>query len=588
METSPAQISNKAVFKEIWKGVAPHKRLFWVCIIAYAIFDLINLIVPVFYKNFFDILGMGGNEATSLIKIIVIIAGLHFINWILQAIGSLYLNSCEAKVMAKLKQNSFNYLMLHSRNFFVNNFAGALVQRINRFSRSFETLFDILTFNLIPIIINIVGAIIITAFIAPLISIIIAIWTIMVLIANFFFSRWKIKFDIAAAEADSKTTGLLSDNIINHLSIKLLNGYKRETKNFKNTANNQAEKTLFTWQLSTWSYIIQHFLIYAVEFAAFYYTIQLWQNGQAAIGTFVLIQTYIIGISHHLWGVSRMFRGIYQAMADSKEMVEILALPHEIRDIAGAQSPERVKGKIEFKEIVFGFEGDREILQNLNLTIKAGEKVAIVGPSGTGKTTLTNLLLRLFDPVSGRILIDGLDIKNISQESLRQNISLVPQDPTLFHRTIMENIRYGRPDAPDDEVVRAAKLAHCHEFVQRMPAGYETLVGERGVKLSGGERQRVAIARAILKDAPILVLDEATSSLDSESEKLIQDALDALMKDCTTIAIAHRLSTIRKMDRVVVIDGGAIAEEGTHQSLIRKPRGLYKKLWRLQSSGFIE
>ncbi len=214
--------------------------------------------------------------------------------------------------------------------------------------------------------------------------------------------------------------------------------------------------------------------------------------------------------------------------------------------------------------------------------------MAIVGSSGAGKTTLTGLLLRLFEPTGGRILIDGNDIREITQESLRKNISLVPQDPVLFHRSILENIRYGRPEASDEEVIAAAQMAHCDKFVQKMPAGYQTMVGERGVKLSGGERQRVAIARAILKRAPILILDEATSSLDSKSEALIQDALDALMKDQTVIAIAHRLSTIRKMDRVVVLKGGTIIEQGSHQSLIRKRDGVYRKLWRLQSSGFIE
>ena len=283
-----------------------------------------------------------------------------------------------------------------------------------------------------------------------------------------------------------------------------------------------------------------------------------------------------------------MFRGIYQAMADSKEMVEILETPHQIKDTPGAKILADAKGKIDFENIVFGFQDDRIILKDFDLSINSGEQVAIVGSSGAGKTTLTGLLLRLFEPTGGRILIDGNDIREITQESLRKNISLVPQDPVLFHRSILENIRYGRPEASDEEVIAAAQMAHCDKFVQKMPAGYQTMVGERGVKLSGGERQRVAIARAILKRAPILILDEATSSLDSKSEALIQDALDALMKDQTVIAIAHRLSTIRKMDRVVVLKGGTIIEQGSHQSLIRKRDGVYRKLWRLQSSGFIE
>jgi len=585
---SDTKISTKIIFKEFWRGIAPQKRLFWICISAYAIVELLALISPLFYKKFFDLLGQPATTPVMLVNIIIIVAATHLAAWAAHVAALFSLTAIEAKTMARLKQNSFDYLMLHSRNFFVNNFAGSLVQKINRFSLAFETLLDILVFNLIPTAIAVIGAIIVTSIIAPLISAIIAIWAAIVIIATWLFSRWKVKFDIERAAADSKTTGLLSDNIINYLSIKLLNGYKRESKNFKNVSNDQAKKTLTTWRLSNWSNIIQDFLIYIVEFAAFYYTIKLWQNGQAAIGTFVLVQTYIIGISHDLWGVNRMFRGIYQAMADSKEMVEIIALPHEIKDAAGAKDLTRGKGEIEFKNVIFSFSDSRNILDNFNLKIADGERVALVGPSGTGKTTLTGVLLRLFEPTDGTILIDGRDIRQITRESLRQNISLVPQDPMLFHRSILENIRYGRPEASDEEVMEAAKLANCNEFVQEMPAKYETLVGERGVKLSGGERQRVAIARAILKNAPILVLDEATSSLDSESEKLIQEALDILMQNRTTIAIAHRLSTIRKMDRVVVMKEGKIAEQGTHQSLIRKPRGLYKHLWTLQAGGFIE
>lgn len=576
------------ILKEFWQGIKPHKRLFFICVSAFVILNLFGLVVPLFYKNFFDLLSRPETTADSLINVIILIAILHAINWIFHNVAYFSLSTLEAKTMARLKQNAFDHMMGHSRHFFVNNFSGSLVQKVNRFSRSFESLMDILVYNLLPISITISGTIIITAFVAPIISVIIFIWTILITVFNLFFSRWKLKYDIAAAESDSFATGVLSDNIINYISIKLFNGFGRESKYYKNISNDQAKKTMISWRLSNTANGVQQFFIFAIEFAAFYYAIVLWQNGQATIGTFVLIQTYIIGISDHLWAMNRMFRGIYQSVADSKEMVEIMVLPHEIKDAPIAKDSGNIKGKIEFKEINFSFNETRPVLQNINLTIEAGEKVALVGPSGTGKTTFTGLLLRLFDPASGEILIDGQNIHNSTLESLHANISLVPQDPTLFHRTIMENIRYGKPEATDKEVVAAAKLAHCDEFVERMPLKYETLVGERGVKLSGGERQRVAIARAILKNAPILVLDEATSSLDSRSESLIQDALNILMAKCTTIAIAHRLSTIRKMDRIIVMDNGTIVEEGTHQSLIRRKNGIYRNLWKLQAGGFIK
>jgi ABC-type multidrug transport system fused ATPase/permease subunit len=221
------------------------------------------------------------------------------------------------------------------------------------------------------------------------------------------------------------------------------------------------------------------------------------------------------------------------------------------------------------------------------LEIPGGQKVALVGPSGAGKTTFVRLLLRLFDVKGGSITVDGQDISDATLDSLHRAIALVPQDPVLFHRTLLENIRYGRSDATDEEVYEAARLAHCDEFIDAFPEKYATYVGERGVKLSGGERQRIAIARAILKDAPILILDEATSSLDSRSEFLIQDALDSLMKGKTAIVIAHRLSTIRKMDRILVIEGGAIKEDGSHDELLKKPESLYRKLWELQAGGFM-
>ncbi len=576
------------VLAEFWRGIKPYKRWFWACIAAFAATQILGIVVPLFYKKFFDLLGLAGTTAGDLIGIIVIIAAIHAAAWASYSFAYFSVNVVETRVMAKLKQNAFDYLMLHSQQFFANNFTGSLVQRVNRFSLAFESLMDILVFNLVPTAIAVLGAIIITAFIAPLVSLIIAVWTIFTLVFDFVFSSWKIKYIVDAAAADSKTTGTLSDDIVNHNSIALYNGYRGESANFKNVSDDQADKTLFSWHLSNYSNSIQQFFIYAVEFAAFYYAIVLWQNGQAMIGTFVLIQAYIIGIANQLWPLNRAFRGIYRSMADSKEMVEIMALPHEVKNIAGAKDLQNVKGGIEFKDITFSFRETRRVLKNLSLSIKAGEKVALVGPSGTGKTTLVGLLLRLFDPAAGAIFIDRTDIHRVTLESLRQSISLVPQDPALFHRTIMENIRYGRPSATDEEVVAAAKLAHCDKFVEKMPQKYETFVGERGVKLSGGERQRVAIARAILKNAPILILDEATSSLDSQSEKMIQDALNRLMAKCTTIAIAHRLSTIRKMDRIVVMENGAIAEQGTHPSLLRKRGGIYKNLWKLQAGGFIK
>jgi ATP-binding cassette subfamily B protein len=267
-------------------------------------------------------------------------------------------------------------------------------------------------------------------------------------------------------------------------------------------------------------------------------------------------------------------------------MTEILLKPHEITDSKSAKPLAVNQGEIKFNNLSFSYIKGVEVLKNFNLTIKPKEKMALIGPSGGGKSTIVKLLLRFYDLTSGQILIDKQNLAKVTQDSLREQIAFVPQEPILFHRSLIDNIRYGNNRATDEEVIRASKLAHAHEFITGFRQGYQTLVGERGIKLSGGERQRVAIARAILKNAPILVLDEATSSLDSESEMYIQDALKNLMKNKTVIVIAHRLSTILQVDRIVVVENGQISEMGKHKELLKLKDGVYQKLWQIQAGGF--
>ncbi len=584
------KIKLSQVAGEFWKGVKPNKTAFFSSYFLFFLSVGTNLFAPIFYKKFFDILGANGNrapEASSLVHIIVIIGVLHLINWALWRVAMFFYNGMQAKVLARLKQNALDYMMSHSYTFFANNFTGGLVQRINRFSRSFEALTDVFAFNIMPVLINIVGSVVITWFIAPLLSAIILAWVIVFLTFNFFFSRWKLKYDIGVAEWDSKTTGYLSDAITNNNAVSFFTGHNYESDGFKKVSNEQARRMRFSWLLAEIVESVIAFLIILVEFFVFYFAIKYWQQGLATIGVFVLVQTYVIGIAQQLWGLSSVVRRISESIADSKEMVDILLTPYEIKDIPNAKNLSVKNGEIVFQNVGFNFNETREVLSDISITINAGEKIAIIGPSGAGKTTFVRLIMRLYDVTKGKIMIDGQDIHTVLQDSLRENVSFVPQDPVLFHRTLMDNIRYGKRNATDEEVMKAAKLAHCDEFIDTLPLKYNTFVGERGIKLSGGERQRIAIARAILKKAPILILDEATSSLDSHSESLIQDALDTLMKGCTTIVIAHRLSTIRKMDSIISIQQGKIVEEGNHAELVNKEGGLYKKLWDLQVSGFI-
>jgi len=413
-------------------------------------------------------------------------------------------------------------------------------------------------------------------------------WLLIFFTLNFFFANWKYKFDVMETEAVSKTTGFLSDTITNFSAIKLFNGNQREKDGFAALIEDVRKKTQFAWNTEELFNGTSSLLMVILEFGLLIFAVRLWLKGQFTPGDFVLVQAYVILIIDQSWQFGRMVRTFYRSFSDAEEMTTLLLTAPDIVDHPGARDLIVASGRIEYRNVVFSYHETRKVLDNLNLTIRAGEKVALIGPSGAGKTTVIKLLLRNFDLTAGHILIDGQDIAAVTQESLWQAISMVPQDPVLFHRTLKENIRYGRPEASDADIIKASKMAHCHEFISNLPDGYETFVGERGIKLSGGERQRVAIARAILRNAPILVLDEATSSLDSESESLIQDALEKLMQDKTVIVIAHRLSTIRKMDRIIFVDEGRIMEEGTHEELEKKQDGLYRHLWEMQAGGFME
>lgn len=553
--------------------------------------NVLGLITPLYYKKFFDVVTTASDPSLvigTLLHIITVILGLAFAGWAAFRTMNFINNYYQAYVMAELKQQALEYMMDHSYRFFSNNFTGSLTQRISRYSRSFERLGDQLIFNMIPLATKIIGVLTVLMFVSPPIAGILFGLIVFFVSFNYFFSQWKLKYNIERAAMDSHATGVLSDMITNHTTIQLFTGAETEKQRYRDVTYEQGRITKFTWNLDSLTDGLQSGIMVFAEFLLFYYALKYWEAGALTVGTFVLIQIYFLNVWGQLWGFSRIIRDIYESMADAKEMVEILVTPHEVRDIPTAGTLVVSKGDIQFSDVDFAFNQTRMVLEKFNLHIRGGEKVALVGPSGAGKSTIVRLLLRMYDVSGGAIEIDGQNIQQVTQESVRSQISLVPQDPILFHRTLMENIRYGKRDATDEEVVEAARLAHCHEFIEELPKKYETFVGERGIKLSGGERQRVAIARAILRNAPILILDEATSSLDSHSEALIQDALLKLMKGKTTIAIAHRLSTIKEMDRILVLKGGQVIEDGPHDTLIATKGSLYGSLWSLQAGGFLK
>ena len=560
---------------------------------ALVTFNIFLVIVPLFYKRFFDVLAsvpagtpVPESVVAEVLTLLFVIIGIEVVSWALRRVNAFTNIYFESRVMADLVRTSFDYLLGHSYRFFTNNFSGSLVRKVNRLSQAFEHIVDQLQFNFIPLTVTVLGSIIVLFYRHAILGMILLIWLVIFLCFSFWVAYWKQKYEIKRAEKDSEATGVLADALTNAVTIKLFSGYEHEKSLYHSVTEELRALRVFTWSINEWFDTVQGVFMIAIEFALMYFAISLWQQGVLTIGDFALIQRYLMAIFMQLRGLSRTLRRIYEGLADAAEMVDILKTPHEIQDNRTAPSLVVKEGAIEFREVDFSFHKIRKALDLFNLTIRAGEKVALVGPSGAGKTTVTKLLLRFYDIDRGEILIDSQNIACVSQESLWNQIALVPQEPILFHRTLKENLQYGRHNATDKEIVEATRQANCHEFISELPEGYETYVGERGVKLSGGERQRVAIARAILKNAPILVLDEATSSLDSESEALIQGALKKLMQGRTTIVIAHRLSTILSMDRIVVIDEGRVVAEGTHAELLLQD-GMYKKLWEIQAGGFL-
>lgn len=582
--------STKLTLKIYWQHAKRYPisgLAFWLAIVFGTI---VNLSIPLYYKRFFDVLDgvVAPNIRTILLSILASIFLLKVLQWTVWRSVTLLFNYFQPRVMSDLANTCFSYLLKHSYGFFSSNFVGSLVKRVNYFTSSFENIFDNLSWYLLKFAVNIIFILVVLTSKNQLLGVIIVVWMALFLGINWLLTNYKLKYDLERSAAETTASGLLADTVTNHSNIKLFGGYAREQRTFAGAIERVRRLRKFTWDLDTAFDSIQAALAVFLEIGILYVAIRLWGNGSFTLGDFVLIQTYLITIFEEVWDFGKTIRHIYEALSNAEEMTNILDTPHEIKDRPDAEELMVTEGKIEFKKVDFNYNETRQILSNFSLTIAPHEKVAFVGTSGAGKSTIVKLLLRMHDVTGGKILIDGQKIMKSTQESLWQAISYVPQDTMLFHRSLLDNIRYGKPDATIEEVIEAAKKAHCHEFILDFPEQYETFVGERGVKLSGGERQRVALARAILRNTPILILDEATSSLDSESEHFIQDALANLMEGKTVIVIAHRLSTIMKMDRIVVIEAGQVIEDGTHQQLIRKRNGIYKKLWKLQSGGFIE
>ena len=513
---------------------------------------------------------------SPVINNLMITRVLDWIDWSIDAIGGKYLATI-----------AFDAIANQSMTFHNNHFSGSLTSQANKLPSAFIRLKSDSVWNILPFFLSILYSLGAAAVVClPYAGILFAFATVYITAAIIIYKKTN-QADINLASAENKQTGQLADSVTNILSVKSYAREAHEHKRFAIATDRTYKATMDCAKAS----FIRNFTLNVISNITVLASLIMIILGHNLFGLDIASTVFLFTLTDkmltNIWSINPILRSINRAFSDAKEMVEILDLPHIVDDKTDVDL-KLERADVEFSHITFTHDEQKHpLFDNFSLTVPAGKRFGLVGISGSGKTTLTKLLLRFSDVEAGAIYVGNQDIRDITQKSLRENIAYVPQESSLFHRSVKENISYGKPDATDAEIYRAAKLAHADDFIKNLPDGYETLVGERGVKLSGGQRQRIAIARAILKDAPILVLDEATSALDSESEAAIQKALNNLMQNRTSIVIAHRLSTVANLDQIVVLGDGKIVEQGTHAELLKK-HGAYAKLWSRQSGAFLD
>ena len=584
--------NSKEIFRLFWKTSEPYKHRRNLAIF----FAMLTLVVTIFVGPLIiaQLLSIVQHNQLHDAKNLWTLIALYGVSELWSSVIGwrlvLYLVwTFETAMQRDLYARCFSKLTNQTLFFHSNKFGGSLVSQTNKLVGAVESFWDTIIWSVLPLVISLVGSIIVLSTLLWQYALFLLIFSIVFSIVVYYGSKPMAKLTKKEAKSSNKLNGQLADVISNVLAVKSSGAEATEQKFFTKTVNSWRDSSLDVMRGFLKVSTIYSSINMVIKIGAIAFAVYAAQNNLVSVASVYLIITYTGSVAHELWNMNGIMRNYNRIIGNANDMVEILQTPTTLID----KSDSKLKvtnGEISMDKIIFTHdEGQGDTLfHDFSLEIKPGEKIGLVGASGSGKTTLTKLLLRFADIDSGKITIDGQDISEVTQASLRAKIAYVPQEPLLFHRSVRENIAYGRPDATDAEIEEAAKKAGAYDFIVGLKDGFDTMVGERGIKLSGGQRQRVAIARAILKDAPILVLDEATSALDSESEALIQKSLETLMKNRTSIVIAHRLSTIAKLDRIIVLKNGKIVEDGSHDELINKKRGVYAKLWARQSGGFIE
>ena len=552
-----------------------------------------DLFMPVFAGRMVDAVAMQAASrqpamhtalaalATMLLLGAVLVAGRH--------ISLMNISRLTVRLMARLAGDAFLRVQRFSTDWHANNFAGSIVRRVTRGMWAVDLMNDTLLLALLPASLVLVGSALLLGWHWPSMGLIVAIGATLYVGLSIALSLNYVSPAARLSNAqDTLVGGAMADAVTCNAVVKSFGAEAREDARLGRVLNKWSRRTYRHWTNGTRSGTTQMIVLLGLRGSVTLYALWLWRQGRATPGgvTFVLTSYFIV--HGYLRDVGQHVANLQRSVNEMEDLVEMHLMPMGVADRPEAESIRIDRGEVLFDRVTFRYDAQTQpLFHDFTLRIQAGERVGLVGHSGSGKTTFVKLLQRLYDLQDGRILIDGQEIARASQVSLRAQLALVPQEPLLFHRSLAENIAYARPEATAAQIERAAQLANAHDFIIRQPKGYATLVGERGVKLSGGERQRVALARAFLADAPILILDEATSSLDSESEALIQEAMARLIIGRTAIVIAHRLSTVRMLDRILVFDQGRIVEEGNHVTLVRRTEGTYKRLFERQALGLI-